>query len=103
MLFFCAKYEGAKDGGCDCVVVKYGALRAVGSIREKREPRSRVAGYIESRRVSRNVGRNGELWPVLERVGEVDPFSTPLSLYWPGSEGPPRRAVADLDAIFTKL
>ena len=38
----------------------YGAFLAAGSVREKSEPRRRVPGYIDSRSVSREVGRSGD-------------------------------------------
>ena len=42
--FLRAKYDGASEGGCDCRIAEYGALRACGSRSEKREPRRRVLG-----------------------------------------------------------
>lgn len=43
----------------DCVAALYGAARAEGSRRAKREPAMRVAGYIASMMVSREVGSSG--------------------------------------------
>jgi hypothetical protein len=59
ILLFLAKYEGAVLATCECVMALYGAARADGSRRAKREPATSVAGKIARRTVSREVGRSG--------------------------------------------
>jgi len=53
----------------------YGADRAVGSRRAKSEPMTRVTGYMDSRIVSKDVGRKGDrLVDIFFAVGEL-PFA----------------------------
>ena len=70
---------------CDCVAALYGAARADGSRRAKREPAISVAGYTARRTISREVGRRGCLRddifegaevvaPGFEGVGSGDRF-----------------------------
>jgi hypothetical protein len=73
ILLFLAKYEGAVLTKCDCVVALYGADRADGSRRAKREPTTRVAGYTTRIILSRYVGRTGGLRAIIFVVGTV-PF-----------------------------
>jgi hypothetical protein len=74
ILLFLAKYEGAVLTKCDCVVALYGADRADGSRRAKREPTTRVAGYTTRIILSRYVGRTGVPFVILELVDGVDRF-----------------------------
>jgi len=59
----------------DWVAALYGADLAAGSRRAKREPMTRVAGYMDKRIVSREVGRKGDLLAVIFAVVEELPFA----------------------------